>query len=384
MIFPKTLLLLALVAANADAETPVVEVVETPDGGVQPQAVVDASGVLHVVYLRGEPGASDVYYASRGPDDPAFAPSIRVNSGPGSAIAIGTVRGARIAAGRGGRVHVAWNGSQKATPSNPIGGSPMLYARSDPLRLRFEPQRNLMTRTTGLDGGGSIAADAVGNVYVAWHGQVKGSIGESNRRMWIARSSDDGSTFSTEEPASPRPTGACGCCGTAALADSGGSLHLLYRAATDGVDRDMTLLSSRDHGKVFEGANLSPWRINACPMSTGSLAEGVAGVLAAWETGGQVSFARVDRGTGERSSPTSPEGGSRTRKHPAVATNLRGETILAWTEGTGWQKGGEVAWQVFDPTGRPLGPRGKAERGVPAWGLATVVARRDGGFTIVR
>ena len=384
MFVPMTLLWLGLIAAGPDAEIPPVEVIKTPDGGVQPQAVVDASGVIHLVYLGGEPGRSDVYYSSRRPGDPSFGPSTRVNSGPGSAIAIGTVRGARLALGRAGRVHVAWNGSHGATPPNPIGGSPMLYARSDEARARFEPQRNLMTRTLGLDGGGSIAADAGGNVYVAWHGQTKGSIGEGNRRMWLARSSDDGSSFSAEGPASDRPTGACGCCGTAALVDSKGSLYLLYRAATDGLGRDMILLSSRDQGKHFEGTSLAPWRINACPMSTASMTEGSSGALAAWETKGQVSFARLGPDEGESSPAISPPGDDRTRKHPTLATNLRGETLLAWTEGTGWQKGGKVAWQVFGPTGRPLGPEGKAEGGVPAWGMATVVAGPDGGFTIIR
>ena len=40
---------------------------------------------------------------------------------------------------------------------------------------QFEPQRNLMQETFALDGGGSVAADAEGNVYVAWHGSAKGS-----------------------------------------------------------------------------------------------------------------------------------------------------------------------------------------------------------------
>ena len=31
------------------------------------------------------------------------------------------------------------------------------------------------------------------------------------------------------------------------------------------------------------------------------------------------------------------------RKHPVVAGNARGETILAWTEGVGWNRGGSVA-----------------------------------------
>ena len=351
--------------------------IKTPDNGVQPQAVVDASGVIHLVYLRGEAGGSDVYYASRKPGELAFGPSIRVNSEAGSAIAMGTVRGPRVAIGRGGRIHVAWNGDSEGDPAQSRSSAlPLRYARSDEAHSRFEPQRNLMTRTHGLDGGASLAADASGNVYVAWHGQAKGSTGEGNRRVWVDRSSDDGATFSGEEPASLQPSGACGCCGTAALAISRGAVYLLYRAATNGSERDMILLTSRDRGKHFEETRLDSWRLNACPMSTGSLSEGTAGVLAAWETKGQVAFARVDRKTGERAPPTSPTGKDGTRKHPSLATNPRGETLLAWTEGTGWQKGvASSRGRSSTRSGRPLGSeRRRLADGVPVWGSAAAIA----------
>jgi hypothetical protein len=67
-----------------------------------------------------------------------------------------------------------------------------------------------------------------------------------------------------------------------------------------------------------------------------------------------------------------------------VAGNARGETILVWAEGTGWQKGGSLVWQVFDRSGRATEQKGRIEAGVPVWGLATVVAGPDEGFTIIR
>ena len=70
------------------------------------------------------------------------------------------------------------------------------------------------------------------------------------------------------------------------------------------------------------------------------------------------------------------------RKHPAIAANGRGETLFVWTEGTGWKKGGSLAWQLYDVQGKPIGGRGEAP-GIPVWSLAAVVAEKDGGFTIV-
>jgi hypothetical protein len=240
-----------------------------------------------------------------------------------------------------------------------------------------------MQRTSALDGGGTVAADSAGNVYVGWHGRaVDAPEGEAGRAFWFARSGDDGATFAPEEPALARATGACGCCGARALADSRGNVYALYRAATGNVDRDMILLTSHDRGAHFEGVSLGPWRVTVCPMSSETLVESGLGVLAAWETQGQVSFARIDSGTLKPSQPVSPPGGG-TRKHPAVAANAQGETILVWTEDTGWQRGGSLAWRIFDRSGRATRAMGRVDNGIPVWGLPTVVARPDGGFTII-
>lgn len=116
-------------------------------------------------------------------------------------------------------------------------------------------------------------------------------------------------------------------------------------------------------------------------MSSEALVEGPAGMLAAGETAGQVWFARMNGRTPGRL--VAAPGGAAGRKHPAVAGNARGETLLVWTEGTGWQKGGSLAWQVFDRNDRPTGKRGRLEGAVPVWGLAAAAVRPDGGFTVV-
>jgi hypothetical protein len=195
-----------------------------PNGGLQPQATLDERGILHLVYFTGEPQGGDLYYVRRDAGRTEFTSPMRINSEPGCAVAIGTIRGASLAVGKNGRVHVAWNGRH-----DPSGrGAPMLYARMNDARTGFDPQLNVMQFSGGLDGGGSIAADKSGVVYVAWHGRGEKE-GEENRRVWVARSTDEGKTFSRETAAWNEPTGACGCCGMRAFADRRGRVHLLYR-----------------------------------------------------------------------------------------------------------------------------------------------------------
>jgi hypothetical protein len=55
---------------------------------------------------------------------------------------------------------------------------------------------------------------------------------------------------------------------------------------------------------------------------------------------------------------------------------------MAWTEGTGWQRGGAVAWQVFDANGKPTEEKGRLAEGVPTWSLVAAVAGGDGSFVI--
>ncbi len=357
-----------------------VTILRTPNGGIEPQAAVDERGKLHLIYFKGDPNGGDLYYVRREAGKEAFSAPIRVNSHAGSAVATGSVRGVHLAIGRSGRIHVSWMGSKTAEPKGPGGATPMLYTRTNDTNNGFEPERNVMQFAAGLDGGGSIAADRSGNVYVTWHAGDERQ-GEAKRQVWVARSTDDGRTFSRETPAFAKPTGACGCCSMRAFTDNRENLYLLYRSATQLVHRDMYLLCSTDHGRDFSGQMLQPWKINACPMTTSSISQEGDRVLVAWETAGQVYYSEVAPGTSKFSTPIAAPGTSGKRKYPAVAGNQKGETILAWTEGTGWKKGGSLAWQVFDAKGTPVGEPGNAP-GVPVWGLPSVVSLPGGGFTI--
>lgn len=352
-----------------------------PHGRLQPMADVDAAGTVHLIYFVGEPTAGDVWYSTRRRDAESFSEPRRVNSQPGSVIAIGTVRGAHLALGAAGRPHVVWMGSDGAAPRGPDGRSPMLYSRLGD-GGEFEPQRNVVTQAFGLDGGGTVAADAHGRVSVLWHADA-GEGGEERRRVWMAASTDSGSTFAPEVAVSE--PGVCGCCGMSATIDRTGTTRALYRGFAPPDHRDMFLLST--DGETFHRGRLESWQLGACPMSTSAISmAGGAGVgddtaTLAWETAGEVAWATVDSRTSAVSTPVRPRTPGGERKHPAIARSADGRVLFVWTEGMSWNQGGTLHWQEYDRQRQPT-VLGGSVGDVPAWSRPAALVDGEGRFTI--
>lgn len=381
-------------------ELPDVRCVRVPDNGLQPQIAKGANGQIHLVYFVGEPSSGDLLYRNLAPADrSSWSESIRVNSQDGSAVALGTIRGPHLALGKSGQVHVAWNGSSKARPKG-IGNpaipednphhfsAPMLYSRLDKDGSSFEEQRNLMTHTYALDGGGSVAADSSGSVYVVWHANSTLASGskESDRAVWVAKSSDSGNTFSREVRLNDRDTGACGCCGLQAFCDSSGKLSVLYRTATDEVHRDMHLLTSREGSQSIQSQKVGSWNAAICVMSTAAFHQSGESCFAAWEAENSIQFANLNTlgGTNsKRGRPWTSIGGRTPHKHPRIAINEEGMILVVWTEGTSWNNGGDIAWQLFDPSGKPIRRSKGRQKGLPAWTYPAAFSNTDGAFTVL-
>ena len=161
-----------------------------------------------------------------------------------------------------------------------------------------------------------------------------------------------------------------------AFADGAGNVFALYRAAGEKVNRDATLLMSRDHGASFNKVFAHPWVEMKCPMSSASISESKGRVRAAWETEGQVYFASLSGQPPKMSEPISPPGKGQ-RKHAVCVATARGDVLMVWAEGTGWQRGGALAWQMFSADGKPTEIKGRKPGAVPVWGLPAAVARGD-------
>ena len=114
-------------------------------------------------------------------------------------------------------------------------------------------------------------------------------------------------------------------------------------------------------------------------MSSAFLAESTSGVLAAAETHGRIYYVRVNPALGKVSDPVSPEVKG---KHPVAIANVNGVVLLVWAEGTGWAKGGQVAWQLYSPEGKSISEIGRVE-GLPVWSMAAAFTRPEGDFVIV-
>jgi hypothetical protein len=349
-----------------------VNLVRVPDGGLQPQAAVDAEGRLHLMYFTGDPQAGNLIYRQRGVKSSDFSAPIQINDQSNSAMAVGTIRGGHMALGPAGQVHVAWMSASQDDPG-------MYYSRLSKRAASFSPQHNVTQSARHLDGGGSIAADGRGNVYVSWHA---GEDGEASRQVWVALSSDGGQTFAQEHRANPSNTGVCGCCGMQAGA-AGKNFYMLYRSATNQVHRDMYWVLSNDGGQTYRDTLVHAWELNGCPMSSAALQAAGEGMLAAWETAGQVYFSRLDPGSLTFSPPVPAPGPGDGRKHPSVVANDAGEVMLAWTEGTGWGQGGALAWQVYDAAGKPTEVHGRLADAVEAWSKPAAYVLPSGNFEVL-
>ena len=292
-----------------------------------------------------------------------------------------------MALGRNNRVHVAWNGSSKIIET--LGGDThrhegrhlMFYTRQKESGKGFEPERDVSRYSFGLDGGGSVAADAKGNVYVVWAGNDSHEgPGEGKRVIYVAASEDEGASFAREVRANVERTGACACCSLDAFADRDGKLYVLYRGAQDLVNRDTYVLVSEDGGGSFQSRLLDRWQLKTCPASSYFMTQGAGGVFAALESRRKVYYVQLDQANATlRKSGESELPG----KHPSMAVNQAGEKLLVWTEGIGWGGQRDLVWEMYDSSGKVIETRTTLKKAVPAWSFAAAVAKGTDGFLII-
>jgi hypothetical protein len=168
----------------------------------------------------------------------------------------------------------------------------------------------------------TLAADAKGNVFLAWldHRSGKGTT------LYGARSSDAGATWSKNFLVYQSPEGTiCECCHPSSAFTPAGDLLVMWRNWLDG-SRDM-YLSRSSAGAVFgpaEKLGMGTWKLKGCPMDGGGVAVSRRRVFTAWRREGKVYL--------------SEPGGRQTElgqgKDLAVAAGLKG-AYVAWVNASG-------------------------------------------------
>jgi len=363
----RSLPVLAVLLLAACLSAQPVETLRVPAGGRLPHAAVGADGTVHLVYVVGNGPLGDLMYVTRAPGQREWSRPERVNSMPRTVTGIGPVDGAQLALGPDGRLHVAW--MRIAPPT-------FFYTRSNEAGSGFEEQFGVASGD-GIEVGPAIVVDIANNVYLFWHA---GGGEDATRAVYLAVSRDGGAVFELVRPVNAEVEGACACCGVAAAIDDDGAIYLSYRGARENINRGQRLLTSHDKGVSFADELIQPWRVGACPVATTSLSTGQSGLTVAWETEGQIQIARA----GALDAPQSPPGkAALRRKNPSVAVNDRGETLLAWGDGSGFRSGGTLHWQIFDAAGRPTITRDADGETIPENSVPVALARPDGRFVVI-
>jgi len=136
----------------------------------------------------------------------------------------------------------------------------------------------------------TLAADAKGNLFLAWLDHRAGADGKT---LYGARSADGGATWSKNFLVYQSPDGTiCECCHPSSAFTPDGELLVMWRNWLDG-SRDMYLARSRA-GAVFgpaEKLGAGTWKLKGCPMDGGGVVVSGKRIFTAWRREGTVYLA---------------------------------------------------------------------------------------------
>lgn len=359
-------------APAADQAAPAWQQVSEPGRrATSPEIAIGPDGSINMVWLdRGlaadrpadrpadqprKPGehshrsATDLYF-SRSTDGGAhWTPPLRVNRQPGSVWGF-AVSKPRIAVGRSGTIHVFFPGNEQS-PVTKLDVVTARYTRSTDQGRTFEEARTInrppdFDRTSMLGEDlsatfsfGTMGVAPDGTVVALWQdiGSMEKTADGANAH--VARSTDDGRSFSAERAAIANDA-VCPCC-QLTVAFGGEALFLGYRHIyPDG--RDSTVARSNDGGRTFGSEARLPfgkWQIDGCPLKPTELAVDGPRVYAASYTGGNdpagVWFARSTDGGKSFDGARLVHAGAPYSDAPEMTVGPDGLVRLVWQAKTG-------------------------------------------------
>ncbi len=372
---------------GAENALPDVRVLPLPEGALVPDVMMDGAGVLHMVYGLGD----DAWYVRSADNGRTFSLPVRVNTEGKVTLKMGE-RGPKLALGQGGMltnarvrvwapsIHVVW--ADQWSPGVQVYPR---YSRSLDGGRTFEPPRALAA-LTGIDGL-TLAADAEGTVVAFFHQVTPGQQLEvpEAHRLYLARSTDNGTTFGPEERIKIQGMDdlACSMCMMRARITADANVCLAVRVANDNI-RDFFLLRSPKHENAFTPLRVNEdyWELKTCPMCGPEMTLDPAGrMLCAFMSRHRVYWSALDDGrfTLHVATPANEND----EIYPAAFSNGNGHVLLVWQVGPmAVGRTATVKWALYRSDGTFTGRQGTL--GVSTSGTkATAFLGTDGAFYIV-
>ena len=384
---PRTITGLMLVAtcsllslcAGARAEAApatAVKVVQAPAACLVPDVVMDARGILHMVYGL----EHHAYYVRSADNGATFTPPVKVNSSGMVETKMGE-RGPKLTVGSDGAIHVVW-----VDEWAPGVKTFVRYSRSLGAGQSFEPLKTLSSMS-GVDGA-TLTADGKGNVVAFWH-VMAGPKPEVKAATWLhtTRSSDNGATFGASEKAIVTNLSglACSMCMMRARAGADGNVYLAFRSAENSI-RDFYVLKGGITENRFAAVRVNEdnWKIDYCPMCGPELTfASNEQTLCAFMARKNVYWAMSDSGLTRFRLHVATPANEENEIYPSAIANRNGDVLLLWQVGPMAVKGtATVKWARYDKDGKPTGETGVAGKSF-AGTKATAFVGNDNNFYIV-
>jgi hypothetical protein len=364
-------------AKGTEASAPAtVQVVNAPAGCFVPDAIMDAKGVLHLVYALNR----NAYYIRSTDNGTTFTAPVQVNSEGSVEFKMGE-RGPKLAVGSDGVIHGVW-----VDCWSPGVKTFARYSSSHDGGKTFAPLKTVSS-VNGVDGV-TLTADGSGNVLVFWH-VAHPPQKEVPQATWLhlARSADNGATFAPDERIEiGNHSGlACSMCMMRARCDVDGNVYLAFRSAEKSI-RDFYVLKAFKGESRFTAirVNKDQWEQRSCPMCGPELTVGPEGkLLCAFMSRHKIYWAVADhRATDFRLHVATPAN-EPDEIYPVAIANRREEVLFVWQVGPmSTTARATVHWATYTLDGKFNGKQGTI--GTTTSGTkATAFVGTDDNFYIV-
>jgi O-glycosyl hydrolase len=339
-------------SAKTDAGGSEVVIISAPAQAIAPDVVIDAHGLLHMVYGQ----QKNAYYVRSSDNGRTFTPPLKLNNELGVTTTMGE-RGPKLALGAEGVIHAVWQ--DLWSPGAHVFPR---YTRSLDGGRSFEQPR-AVSETWGIDGT-ALTADALGKVMVFWHvmDQRKPPVPQATW-LYATRSTDHGATFGTSEALKiDALTGlACSMCQMRARVDSGGNFCLAFRAADDNI-RDFYVLKGSGKDNAFRAirVNRDEWKIDFCPMCGPELNLSADGrLLSAFMSRNRVYWAISDPQVSRFDLHVATPAEEKDEIYPMAVANRKGDVLFVWQVGPMSTTGrATVKWARYSMGGQFTGRQG--------------------------